>query len=246
MIKAFALLLLSSVPAWSHIGIMPPGAPSGGRYTGAFRIPHGCDGASMDRLTLTIPAMLDAEGVEHPLLSVKPQMPDGNWKITMESRTLDPPYMDYKGNPVNETISKIIWEGTDPLPNEMFQFFGVSFKLPPVPEGDYLFPIRQDCLNSDGTGEGYNDWSDLSEGAKRPPPRFVVTESDADDEMMMMKDSIAHLEEDMATAEMKIEHLEMENKMLQERVTNLEPAMKTAKKGHKNSKKSKKGTNIPE
>lgn len=175
------LLATFIVPASSHVGISPPGAPSGGRFTGAFRIPHGCDGASTDKVTIEIPAMPDADGKMHPLLSVKPQMPDSRWSISMEYRAVDPP-VDYHGLK-NETVSKIVWTlnpDAKSLPTNMFEFFGLTFKLPEVPPGKYPFNVRQDCLNSDGTGEGFLDWSDLSEDAERPPPQFIVTEPEDD------------------------------------------------------------------
>lgn len=181
MIKLLTLTLFA-VPASSHVGISPPGGPSGGRYTGYFRVPHGCDGASTDKVTIEIPAMEDANGVMQPLISVKPEMPDDSWTITIENRNLDPP-VEYHGL-VNETVSRIIWrikDGEKSIPNHMYKLFGVSFKIPDVPPGQYPFNVQQHCENSDGTGEGTLDWSDLSEDAKRPPPRFVVTEAAADD-----------------------------------------------------------------
>jgi len=182
MIKCLTLILFTAVPALSHVGISPEGGPSGGRFTGYFRIPHGCDGGSTDRVTIEIPAMEDANGVMQPLISVKPEMPDESWTITTENRYLDPP-VEYHGL-VNKTVSKIVWsinEGEDSIPNHMYKLFGVSFKIPDVPPGRYPFNVKQHCDNSDGTGEGTLDWSDLSQDAKRPPPRFVVTEAAADD-----------------------------------------------------------------
>jgi len=181
MFKTVSLILLAAAPASSHVGVSPPDAPSGGRFTGAFRIPHGCDGGSTDRVTIEIPEMMDADGVSRPLISVKPEMPSGRWDITIEMRTLDTP-VEYHGT-VSETVSKIVWnlaDGAVALPTHMYEFFGVSFKVPAVPPGRYPFNVRQDCLNSDGTGEGFLDWSNTTEGAKRPPPNLIVTEAQDD------------------------------------------------------------------
>jgi len=200
MIQLFSLIVLAAVPASSHVGISPPGGASGGRFTGYFRIPHGCDGASTDRVTIEIPAMKDAEGVMQPLISVKPEMPSKAWTVTTEYRILDPP-VEYHGL-VNKTVSKIIWTinpGYKSIPNHMYKLFGVSFKIPAVPEGRYPFNVQQHCDGSDGTGEGMLDWSDLSEGAKRPPPRFAVTKTAEDDghgshgSSETMNDSSSHM-----------------------------------------------------
>ena len=155
-----AVTLLWSGVASAHVTPQDPEAPSGGYFTTAFKVGHGCDGSPTTKVEIKM-----GEGVT----SVKPQ-PVPGWNLSTTMRTLDPP-IDNHGTLITETVDTVVWEG-GPLPDTELQMFWVSMKLP---EGDagttVAFPVVQTCE------QGETAWIEpIVEGEEEPDhPAPVVT-----------------------------------------------------------------------
>lgn len=158
-------LLASS--AGAHITPQDPEAPSGGYFTTAFKVGHGCDGSPTTKVAIKM-----GDGVT----SVKPQ-PVPGWNLSTTTRELDPP-IDNHGTQITETVDEVIWEGGS-LPDDELQMFWISMKLPEGDPGTSVeFPVVQTCE----TGE--TAWIEpIVEGEEEPehPAPVVVLTAAADD-----------------------------------------------------------------
>lgn len=159
--------LLWAPAAGAHVTPQDPEAPSGGYFTTAFKVGHGCEGSPTTKVEIKM-----AEGVT----SVKPQ-PVAGWNLSTTMRTLDPP-VDNHGTPITETVDTVVWEG-GPLPDSELQMFWVSMKLPEGEAGSTLaFPVVQTCET------GQTDWIEpVVEGQAEPEhPAPVITLTAAGDD----------------------------------------------------------------
>lgn len=128
-----ALLALAS-PAAAHVVLDQPMAAAGAYYKATFRVPHGCDGSATTAVTVRIP-----EGV----ISVKPQ-PKPGWSVKTQTALYAQTY-EIHGKPVSEGVVSVTWEG-GPLPDDMFDEFALTMKLPGDKEVMMLFfPVEQAC-----------------------------------------------------------------------------------------------------
>jgi uncharacterized protein YcnI len=153
-------VVLCSGVASAHVTPQDPEAPSGGYFTTAFKVGHGCDGSPTTKVEIKM-----AEGVT----SVKPQ-PVAGWNLSTTERTLDPP-IDNHGTQITETVDTVVWEGGS-LPDDQLQMFWVSMKLPEGEPGTTLaFPVVQTCES------GRTDWIEpIVEGEEEPEhPAPVIT-----------------------------------------------------------------------
>ena len=91
--------------AGAHVTPQDPEGPSGGYFTTAFKVGHGCDGSPTTKVAIKM-----AEGVT----SVAPQ-PEAGWTLTTTTREVDPP-VELHGTQITETTDEVIWEG-GPLPD---------------------------------------------------------------------------------------------------------------------------------
>jgi uncharacterized protein YcnI len=148
--------------AGAHISPQDPEAPSGGYFTTAFKVGHGCDGSPTTKVAIKM-----GDGVT----SVKPQAVPG-WNLSTTTRELDPP-IDNHGTQITETVDEVIWEGGS-LPDDQLQMFWISMKLPEGDAGTAIaFPVVQTCE----TGE--TAWIepivDGEEEPEHPAPVIVLT-----------------------------------------------------------------------
>ncbi|WP_119422355.1 YcnI family protein [Desertibaculum subflavum] len=162
IIRIAALTAALTAPAvgQAHIVAEPNEGPAGGYFRTAFRIPHGCAGSATIAVTITLPP---------GTLAVKPQAKPG-WAITLTKRPVDLPVPGGHGTTITETVDTVTWRG-GPLPNEHFDEFGLSLKLPAGPAGATLwFATVQQCERGESRwveipAEGQK-WGDL----KAPAP----------------------------------------------------------------------------
>jgi uncharacterized protein YcnI len=149
---ATALISLAS-PAGAHVVARPDEATAGAYFQTAFNVGHGCDGSATVAVRVKMP-----EGV----LSVKPQMKPG-WTMEIKKRTLAGPQPSLHGKTITETVDEISWRG-GPLPDSMYDTFGVNMKLPDTPGQTLYFPVVQECE------KGTNRWIEIpaaGEGAEK-------------------------------------------------------------------------------
>ncbi len=165
-VAAVTAPFLVSGTAGAHVSPQDPEGPSGGYFTTAFKVGHGCDGSPTTKVAIKM-----GDGVT----SVKPQ-PVAGWTLTTTTRELDPP-IDNHGTQITETVDEVIWEG-GPLPDDELQMFWISMKLPEGEPGTSVaFPVVQTCE----TGE--TAWIEpVVEGEEEPehPAPVVVLAAEGD------------------------------------------------------------------
>ena len=131
---ALAVLVVHGA-ASAHVTASPNEAAAGSYFTTSFTVPHGCDGAATIAVRIKIPA-----GVS----DVKPQMKPG-WQATISMRKLEAPVKDEHGNVVTEAVDEVDWRG-GPLPNALYDSFGLLMKLPAAKGTTLYFPTVQECV----------------------------------------------------------------------------------------------------
>lgn len=146
---AAALLAAPVLPAAAHVTATPNEAAAGGYARFVLTVGHGCKGAATVALRVKIP-----EG----LTSVKPQMKPG-WTVTITRRPLAQPVDNGHGGRITETVDTIEWRG-GPLPDELYDQFGLSAKLPDEPGRTLWFPTVQECV------EGVHRWIAIPTGTQ--------------------------------------------------------------------------------
>ena len=129
----FVLLLVAALPVGAH-ATFPDGSdiPQGG--DGAvihIRVPHGCNGAPTDTVSVQLP-----DGV----INAKPEALAG-WKVSTD-RVASAPYTLW-GTEYTDRVGVITWSGGS-LPATEFLDFGISaiFTMEP---GEYTVPVTQQC-----------------------------------------------------------------------------------------------------
>lgn len=150
--------------ASAHITASPDEAKAGSYFMTSFTVPHGCAGAATVAVRIKLP-----DGVQN----VKPQMKPG-WKVEVVKRKLAAPEHDEHGNTVSDVANEIAWRG-GPLPNDLYDSFGVLMKLPDKPGTTLYFPAVQECE------KGVNRWIEIPaagqhwDDLKEPAPFVRLT-----------------------------------------------------------------------
>ncbi|KAI8906429.1 hypothetical protein EDD86DRAFT_210701 [Gorgonomyces haynaldii] len=146
------LFLASSVAA--HVTLNPP--VSTGSYSAAnVRVPHGCNSTATISVSITIP-----QGVS----SVKPSRVNG-WQLSIAKRPLAVPITSESGQSITDEVDTVTWNQGN-LPDEEYQDFGLTFKLPPAEDGKvFYFPVVQQCIS------GFNNWT-MIPSAATPKPSY--------------------------------------------------------------------------
>jgi len=158
-----AMLAGLAIPASAHVKAHPDSATAGSYFETAFTVPHGCDGSPTIALRIKIP---------DEIISVKPQMKPG-WTVSIKMRKLHPPRKTEHGRTITESVDEVEWRG-GPLPDNLYDSFGLMMKLPDTAGKRVYFPTVQECQQgihrwveipaADGQG-----WTDL-----REPVPFVT------------------------------------------------------------------------
>lgn len=151
-IALFGLLAaLAATPAIAHITLEQGEAPVGGPYKAVFRVPHGCDGSTTVKLTVTIP-----EGV----IAVKPMVKAG-WEIETKRGPYAKSYSYFHGAKFDQGVKEVTWSGGK-LPDAFYDEFVLStFIAGDLRPGTTLyFPAIQECE------QGSHHWVDVPAGSK--------------------------------------------------------------------------------
>lgn len=131
-------------PAFAHITAQPNEAVGGTYFQTTLNVPHGCDGSSTVAIQVAIPA---------DVLSVKPQMKAG-WRVDIQTRAIEPPLKGEHGASITQSVGSVEWRG-GPLPDSLYDSFGLVMKLPDAAGKTLYFPIVQTCEN------GRREWTDI-------------------------------------------------------------------------------------
>jgi uncharacterized protein YcnI len=150
-VAAFAAAVLSGGVALAHVTMQPNQAVAGGYFQTTFNVPHGCDGSPTVAIRIKLP-----DGV----LSVKPQMKPG-WTVDIKTRKLEGELPKLHGKTITETVDEVSWRG-GPLPDNLYDSFGLIMKLPDTAGKTLYFPVVQECE------KGVNRWIEIPAAGQRP------------------------------------------------------------------------------
>ena len=87
------------------------------------------------------------------MLSIKPQLKPG-WTVSIVTRSIDPPLKVEHGMTIDKSVAAVEWRG-GPLPDNLYDTFGLVMKLPTTPGKTLYFPVVQTCEN------GKRDWTEI-------------------------------------------------------------------------------------
>ena len=164
-IAASAICILA-IPAFSHVVLETPTAPSGSTYQAVFQVGHGCQGSATTGITVRIPAGFQG---------AKP-FPKAGWNVVVKQEKLDKPH-DKHGKQVTQDVSVVSWTAASKaavLQDAHFDEFKLRGKLPNT-AGPLWFKIIQRC------GNASIDWSETpssgtsTQGMKSPAALLEVT-----------------------------------------------------------------------
>ncbi|ABE62991.1 nuclear export factor GLE1 [Nitrobacter hamburgensis X14] len=120
--------------ARAHVTVQPADAPANSYAHLVFTAPHGCNGSATTALRIKLP-----EGI----LSAKPQMKPG-WNVEIKSRKLEAPVQGPHGKSITDVVDEVAWRG-GPLPDNLYDTFGLIVRLPDKPGQSLYFPVVQEC-----------------------------------------------------------------------------------------------------
>ena len=131
-------------PAAAHVVLSPDTTRPGAYYAGVLRVSHGCGaGAATTALRVEIPA-----GV----LMAKPQ-PKPGWTLAIDKEPLSAPIRTEGGAMQTQRARVVTWTGA--LPDDQFETFGLTVKVPAGSPGPLYFPTVQTC------GAAQTRWTDI-------------------------------------------------------------------------------------
>jgi uncharacterized protein YcnI len=131
---AAAAAVVSCNAARAHVTVQPADAPANSYAHLVFTVPHGCNGSATAALRIKLP-----EGI----LSAKPQMKPG-WNVEIKSRKLEAPVQGPHGKSITDVVDEVAWRG-GPLPDNLYDTFGLIVRLPDKPGQSLYFPVVQEC-----------------------------------------------------------------------------------------------------
>lgn len=140
------LLVLAMARANAHVSLSEPQALPSSRYTGHFRVGHGCSGSPTTALRIEIPAQVSG---------VKPQSLPG-WTVSTERDGM--------------RIKAVVWTGGI-LPSTEHGEFAIAMTLP-AQGTRLLFPTMQTCQTGE---EDWSEAPSASGKARRPAPVLMVS-----------------------------------------------------------------------
>ncbi|WP_428249305.1 DUF1775 domain-containing protein [Ferrovibrio sp.] len=162
-----ALLLTISLPAAAHVVADPAEGQAGGYFRTALRVGHGCGTSPTIAVKVILP-----EG----LATVRPQVKPG-WQIEIETAKLAKPLDAGHGRMTDTAISAISWLGGN-LPNEHFDEFGLSLKLPDT-AGPLWLKVIQTCKDGELRWDQIPASGSSTRGLERPAALIRVAGGEA-------------------------------------------------------------------
>lgn len=135
-IAAMAAMLVPGV-AMAHVTVSPEEAPSEGYAMLTFTVPHGCDGAATNKVSIQMPDQV---------ISATPGVVAG-WSIQTKEGKLPKP-AEQHGETITEGVRQVTWSG-GPLADGQLEQFPLSVALSGA-EGEVAeFKVVQDCVGGD-------------------------------------------------------------------------------------------------
>lgn len=141
---AFKFVAISLCATWAsasfaHIVLADQAALAGTSYRATLRVGHGCEGAPINAIRVTIPVGLKG---------AKP-MPKPGWTLAIKIAKLAQPYTSH-GKQITEDVSEITWTASAKehwLPDAHYDEFVLRGGLP-AQAGPMWFKVLQSCEKS--------------------------------------------------------------------------------------------------
>jgi len=160
-----------ATPAFAHAGLTPASAANGATVKVAITIPHGCDGAPTDTVTVKLP-----EG----FVSAKPQVKAG-WTLNVTEGDYTQSY-EVHGSPVTSGALEISWSG-GAVPDNAFDEFVIQGALQGFAEPtDLPFIVTQHCGDAAVVWDQIAAPGENAHALEHPAPTLAVTLAEAGDE----------------------------------------------------------------
>lgn len=137
---AALVALILPATATAHVTVSPETAPAGGYAMLDFGVPHGCDGAATNQITVRMPPQV---------ISATPEEVAG-WPIQVKEGKLPKP-VEQPGEQVTEGVREVTWSG-GPLPDNHLQRFGLSVAFAGESGEMAPFKLIQGCVGGEETG----------------------------------------------------------------------------------------------
>jgi periplasmic copper chaperone A len=168
---AAVVLASTTASALAHVTVSADKTGAGAYAFLRFNVPHGCDDAGTQTVTIRIPQD------EHVFTSVTPFI-NASWDLEVRTEEFDEP-AEVHGSPVTEGISEIVYTKRGAaLPSDQGDSLHLSVRLPQDAAGETIhFPVVQAC---EGGGEAA--WIQVpaegedSHSLEMPAPSLTVTE----------------------------------------------------------------------
>lgn len=156
------IALVLPAAATAHVTVSPEQAPAGGYAMLDFSVPHGCDGAATDSVSIQMPPQV---------ISATPEEVAG-WTVRTKEGKLPKP-AEQHGETITEGVREVTWKG-GPLPDAHLQRFGLSVAFSGEPGESAPFKVVQECV-----GGGETAWVQVvsADGPEpeHPAPTVVLT-----------------------------------------------------------------------
>jgi uncharacterized protein YcnI len=169
---ATTALFGAAATATAHIEVSSDTTAAGAHAMLTFSVPHGCDGAATNKLTVKVP-----EGVT----SFTPQR-SPFWKVDVTTKQLDKPIKGEEGEDITEVPDIATWTAITPLPDGQLDLLAVSAQLPSdaAAGAQVTFPLVQACV-----GGATTNWNQpVVEGQdepEHPVPTLTIGSSGGSD-----------------------------------------------------------------
>lgn len=170
-IAAFAAsTLMLAGPAFAHATLSPATAANGATVKVAIAIPHGCDGASTDTVTVALP-----EG----FVSATPMVKAG-WTVDITKGDYQKTYQVH-GEPVSSGALSVTWSGGS-VPDDQFDEFVVRGSLQGFDAETALpFVVTQECGSASVTWDQIAAPGENAHALEHPAPTLAITTAAADE-----------------------------------------------------------------
>lgn len=158
---AFVLPAIAS----AHVTVSPQSAPAEGYTKLDLSVPHGCEDAPTNKITIQMPDQV---------IGATPQVVAG-WKITIKEGKLPKP-AEAHGEQITEGVREVTWTATGaPLDPHQLQEFGLSVNLAGKAGETAYFKTIQECVDGSETA-----WIEIpAEGStdepEHPAPAVELT-----------------------------------------------------------------------
>ena len=160
---AAATLMLAS-PAFAHATLTPASAANGATVKVAIAIPHGCDGAPTDTVSVVLP-----EG----FVSAKPMVKAG-WTVEIAKGDYRNSYQVH-GQPVTSGALAVTWAGGS-VPDDQFDEFAIQGSLQGFDaETSLPFVVTQKCGAASVVWDQIAAPGESAHALEHPAPTLTVT-----------------------------------------------------------------------